>query len=372
MLHTDIPTDAEFRNLDAVRDSICVSLYLPTTPATRENLIDRITFKNAISEAVAQLQATNADKRDVASVEQMLNELLQDETFWTYLADGLAVFATPDRMRTFRLPTPLAYAVEVADRFHLKPMLPLLAYPGACFVLALSQRSARLIEVTPSLAEAVAVEALPRNMSDALKRQFPKDRAPARRIQGREGMKVLLGQYCRIIDRAVRPILAGRTQPLILASVGELSAIYRANNSYPYLLTETISGSPDRTSVQELATSARELATAHAKQIISERLRSVEERATSDLASTDVAKIAKAAVCGRIGTLLIDIGASRPGTIDPDHGTVTLAEEPSADTYDILDELAGLTLRTGGDVLPVHSAMLPARSPVAAIFRYRS
>jgi hypothetical protein len=121
-----------------------------------------------------------------------------------------------------------------------------------------------------------------------------------------------------------------------------------------------------------LAESARALVTKHAKRIISDRLRLIEERAASDLSSTDVAKIAKAAVRGRVGTLLIDISAARPGTIDPKHGTVTLAEHSSADTYDVFDELAGLTIRTGGDVLPVTSSMLPACSPVAAIFRFGS
>ncbi|MCX7934263.1 MAG: hypothetical protein N3A66_03280, partial [Planctomycetota bacterium] len=48
-------------------------------------------------------------------------------------------------------------------------------------------------------------------------------------IQGSEGMKVLTGQYCRIVDRALRPILTGRTVPLVLACVEELAAIYREN-----------------------------------------------------------------------------------------------------------------------------------------------
>jgi hypothetical protein len=372
MLHTDIPTEAEFRSLDAVRDSICISIYLPTTPVTRDNLIDRITFKNAIADAVAQLEAANLDKRSITAAYRILNELLHDECFWTYQADGLAVFATPRELRTFRLPVCVEHTVEVADRFHLKPMLPLRAYPGACFVLALSQRTVRIVEVTSSLAETVTVQAMPNSMSDALKRQFPKDRAPARRIQGREGMNVVIGQYCRMIDRALRAILAGRTQPLVVAAVEEMAAIYKANNSYPHVLSETIIGNPDRISNQELAITARDLAAKHAKRIISDRLHLINERASSDMTSTDVAKIAKAAVSGRVGTLLLDIATARPGTIDPKHGTVTLAEQPSADTYDILDELAGLTIRTGGDVLPVSRAMLPADSPVAAIFRFQS
>jgi hypothetical protein len=84
MLHTDIPTEAEFRSLDAVRDCVCISIYLPTTPVTRDNLIDRITFKNAIADAVAQLEAANLDKRNITAAYRTLDELLHDECFWTY------------------------------------------------------------------------------------------------------------------------------------------------------------------------------------------------------------------------------------------------------------------------------------------------
>ena len=109
----------------------------------------------------------------------------------------------------------------------------------------------------------------------------------------------------------------------------------------------------------------------HAKKVIRERIKLVEKRADKDLASTDVAQIAAAAVHRQIGALLVDIAASRPGTIDPDKGTISLADAPSAKTYDLLDELVGLTIRAGGEVLPAKSSALPNGSPVAAIFRYR-
>ena len=217
MLHTDIPTEPEVRGLDAVRGPICVSFYLPTTPVTREAKGDRIVFKNLVVEAVAQLEQARADKRKVAAMEERLLELQDDDAFWAYMADGLAMFATPDDVRTFRLPIAPMAVVEVSDRFHIAPLVPLIAFPGACFVLALSQGATRFIEVTSSIAESVKVEGLPKNMSDALNKQFPRDRAPAGRIQGGEGMKVLTGQYCRMVDRALRPTLAGRTVPLILA-----------------------------------------------------------------------------------------------------------------------------------------------------------
>lgn len=122
---------------------------------------------------------------------------------------------------------------------------------------------------------------------------------------------------------------------------------------------------------RDLAELARDISIKHAKKVIRDRIKLVEERAGKDLASTDVAQIAAAAVRGQVGTLLVDVAASRPGTIDPDKGTITLANSSSAATYDLLDELVGLTIRSGGEVLPAKSSALPNGSPVAAIFRYR-
>lgn len=124
MLHTDIPTEPEFRGLDAVRGDICVSIYLPTTPVTREARRDQILFKNLVTDAVNQLKSGKANKRKIAAVEAALLELHDDEVFWAYMADGLAVFATPNEMRTFRLPVAPSQAVEVSDRFHIKPLVP--------------------------------------------------------------------------------------------------------------------------------------------------------------------------------------------------------------------------------------------------------
>ncbi len=372
MLHTDIPTDDEFRLLDAVRGDICVSIYLPTTPVTRQAKADRILFKNLSTEAVNQLRAENANKRKISAIDEQLGLIYDDVTFWAYLADGLAVFVTPNQAQTFRLPMAPDQAIEVSDRFHIKPLVPLLAFPAGCFILALSQGATRLIEVTTSLAEEVKVAGLPKSMNDALKRQFPRDRRPTGRLQGSEGMKVLMNQYCRAIDRALRPVLVGRTTPLVVAAVDELSAIYRTHCSYPHLLRKSISGNPEQTSVQDLAQEGRSIALRHARAVVRQRLKLVDELVNVDLASTDLAQVANAAAKGQVETLMVDVSASQPGTIDPATGLVTIADEPGATTYDICDEIVGLTLRAGGEVLPVEAGRLPYDSPVAAIFRYRS
>lgn len=208
MLHTDIPTEPEFRGLDAERGARILSLDLSSHHAGHAGDERRSNpLKNLVTEAISQLEDAKANKRKVAAIQALLMELHDDDVFWAYLADGLAVFGTPDEVRTLGCPISPPQAVEVSDRFHIKPLVPLMAFPGACFVLALAQGATRFIEVASSLAEPVKVDGLPKNMSDALKKQLPRNRAPIQPHTGSEGMKVLTGQYCRIVDRALRPIL---------------------------------------------------------------------------------------------------------------------------------------------------------------------
>jgi len=372
MLYTDIPTTDEVRALDAVRGNICVSIYLPTTPVTRSAQADRILFKNLSNSALEQLREAKANKRHIAALEQAFSELENDRPFWAYMADGLAVFASPTKVRTFRLPVAPEAETQVADRFHIKPLVPVLAQTAHCFILALSQGSTRFIEVTPSFAKEVKVAGLPKTMSDAVKRQLPRDRAPARRIQGGEGMKVLQAQYCRSIDRALRPVLAGQSAPLIIASVTELAAIYRSQNSYPVLLNSTISGNPEAMSESELASKARPIVSRWTKKQLSDRLAETIDGLGKDLASTDLAQIAHAAAHGRVATLFVDNTSEVPGRIKSGTGKLTLAKRPNAQTYDVLDELVGLVLRSGGEVLPIAATAIPGDSPAAAAFRFRS
>ncbi|MGI9523387.1 MAG: hypothetical protein ACR2PG_17280 [Hyphomicrobiaceae bacterium] len=371
MLYTDNPTHAELVALDAVRGDLCVSLFLPTTPVTRATKADRIAFKNLTTEAIAQLKSAKANKRRISAVESQLDELHDDDRFWAYLADGLAVFVTPRDLKTFRLPLSPAPEVQVSDRFHIKPLVPLVSSAHNCFVLALAQGSIRLIEVTPSLSEALKVPSLPRSLSDAVKRQMPRDRAPAGRIQGSEGMKVLLAQYCRIVDRAIRPILAGQRAPLILATVDELAALYRANSSYAHLAKATIKGNSEHVSEPELAVQARTILKRLERKRVSERLLEINSALNADYASFDLAQISRAAVRGQVASLLVDVTASVPGTIDSSSGKLKMARSASAGTYDVLDELVGLSIRAGGEVLAVDSKALPSDSQVAALMRYR-
>jgi hypothetical protein len=374
VLHVDIPTLAEFRALAEARADVCLSLYVPTTPLPQESVTSRIELRNLSDSGLAQV-AESVPKGRVAALREALASLDSDEEFWRYQARSLAVFATPDNLRTFRLPNRLTASFEVADRFYLKPLLRAITFPHEAFVLALSENSVRLVEVLADLpAESVAVANMPSSAADATRRSTVNERSPRGRLQGTEGQKILLTQYARQVDGAVRSLLAGRDVPVILAAVQPLASLFRGVSSLPTLASETIQTSPDRMSDAELATAARPiLDRLYAEEL--ERLRDLfNQRRNQGRATRDIAEAARAATFGVIDTLLVDIDEFVPGTVDEVDGQVTLGEGRPEETYGVVDEIARRALLNGARVLGVRASDLPQEAgagPLAATLRYR-
>jgi len=368
-LHTDIPSRSELESLLAAGEPHCVSIYLPTTPITTAADADRIALKNAAAEAVEALEQRGAAREAIAAIAEHLADLVEDETFWAFQAISLAVFVTPGRMRTFRLPNRLAATVAVGDRFVVKPLLRTVTFPQAAFVLALAQGSVRLLEISPDLApHAVAVSEMPSDIGSAVGKTSITDRSPRGAIQGSEGQKVRMRQYARMIDQALRPVLYGRDLPLILAAAQPLESIYRSLNSYPGLAGAAIEGNPEETSDQELASEARRILDAIYAEQIATTLARFDELAGQGRSAVEIGDVARAATFGAVDTALIDIGADVPGEIDETTGAVEPGPSPRGGQ--VLDEIARRVLLSGGTVLAVRGEDLGERGAALAILRY--
>ncbi len=258
MLYIDLPTPDDIDQLARHRGGACVTIYLATTPLSRESTQTRTQLSNAMRGALDDLEAQGHEKAELNAIRAHSDELVDDEEFWPHLSNSLAVFVTADSIRTFRLPNHLESITSVSDRFFIKPLLRAVAFPQAGFVLAASQNAVRLVEITPdSPAFDVVVANLPKDAASTVHKASITDRSVSGRLQGSEGQKVRLHQYSRAIDRALRPVLTGQKRPLILAAAEPLASIYRSVNTYAGLAEATIDGNPDTLSDAELAAAAR-------------------------------------------------------------------------------------------------------------------
>ncbi len=371
MLHVDIPSPGEFGALIAARHAHCVSLYVPTTPETQHIAEARTELANLFRQAEAQLAAAGIDKRALWPMQEQMGDLLEDDDFWAHQANGLAVFLTADSLRAFRLPTHLTAIVQVSDRFHLKPLWRVMSVNQHAFVLAIEENGTRLIEVAADLpAVEVKVPGMPRDAASAAGTATVNSRNYRQKLGGGEGQSFHLRGYARKVDAALRPVLSGRPEPLILAAAEPMLSIARSVVGHDGLAADAITGSPARLSPGELAAAARPILDRLHADALARAHRLFEARRGDGRATLDVADAARAATFGAVDTLLIDMDEVVPGTVDEATGAVTFAKQEGADSYGVVDEIAGRTALAGGRVMAVRRADLPEGASLMAILRY--
>ena len=253
MLHSDIPRLREFKALAAVMGESCVSLYVPTEPARERERQNRIAFKDLAAQALRQLKDAGIDKRRIELLERQFRHLIGSDKdhadddkirrlqnkppdpideFWKFQGNGLAVLATPNTTRSFRMPyrpNPLA---ETADRFHLTPLIRAMTSPQDIYVLALTEKEVRLVRAFVSLPPVrVAIPDLPDDAEEVARRASIRERNQKGRLQGSEAAKFLLHKFARRVDQALHGVLAGQWAPLVLAADEPLASMFRSINT---------------------------------------------------------------------------------------------------------------------------------------------
>jgi hypothetical protein len=274
----------------------------------------------------------------------------------------------------------------VSHRFHLKPLLALLGSDQRFFVLALSQNRVRLLEGCRERLHDTDVSGMPADMDSALnytsvdRGEQVHSGAPvghgkqAAVFHGQGGRadthKEDLTHFFRQVDAAVYPALRGERAPLLLACVDSHVPLYRAVNSYPYLLDEHISGNFDHVSNSELHARAWPLVEPlldQARQDCQQKFARVSDHGQG---SSDLRAVLPAVWQGRVEALFVDRATQRWGKFDDVQGRLAIHECFERGDDDLLDLAATETLLHGGKVFLVPREQMPAPDSVAAVYRY--
>ncbi|MDY0187653.1 MAG: hypothetical protein RBR16_07000 [Syntrophus sp. (in: bacteria)] len=363
----------------------CVSLYMPAHRAGRETEQDPIRFKNLLRQAEERLLAEGMRSTQVQNFLKEPQRLLQDQSFWRHQSDGLALFYSADIFYFFRLPIRFAELVVVADRFHVKPLLPILTSDSTFFILAASQNQLRLLEGTRQTVDEIELESVPQNLAETLPAGFPETQLqfhtgtssgtgnrPAV-FHGHEinnEIKNRIRQWFRIIDKHIRGILPDGQPPLVLAGVGTLFPLYKEVNTYPHLMDEGITGNPEGMKPEELHRRAWSIVEEVFKKEREAGYARYRQLEGTGLTTTDVTEAVLAAHHGRIDVLFVAIGAQVWGQFDPKKDKAYSHEAPEPGDQDLLDLSAIQTLIKGGTVYAVSPEEVPDQALVAAVLRY--
>ncbi|HJQ47667.1 MAG TPA: hypothetical protein VJ870_15320 [Amycolatopsis sp.] len=367
-LYTDIPTRSEIDALWQTDAPAAVSIYLETMPESPGDA-ERIAYKNGVRDALAQLG--DVDRGVLAGLSEQLAVLEDDDSggFWRHQARSLAVFATPNSLRSFRLPNRLTPAVVSGTRFFVKPLMRAVTFPQTAFVLALAQGSVRLLETVPDApAREVSVPDLPADVASAVGKSSIRDRAPIRRVQGSEGHKLRMAQFSRLVDAALREVLPGHGVPLVLAATEPLDSIFRVHCRYPDLVPHSVPGSPEGRSDGELVAAARDILDGWYADRLEREKQIFAERSQQGRTSLDVADLARFATRGAVDTLFLDVDVGVRGEVD-ERGEVTFTDSVGG-AGGVVDEIARRAWLSGARLLAVRHEDVPGGASVAGTLRY--
>jgi len=381
----DILSRDELIQLTQMPRQTSVSIYMPSH-RTVEIEQDPIRLRNLLRKAEEQLVESGVRSTVASDILEAAQRLLSDGLFWRNQGDGLALFLAPDLFRHYRLPSSFQELVVVAERFHIKPLLPLLSGDGLFYVLAVSQNQVRLIQCSRDSLRTVTPDSVPESLAETLKYDNPERQlqfhtgtgtGPGKRRAmfhghgvGMEDTKDNILRYFQQIDRGLREVLQNERAPLVVAGVDYLHSIYRQANSYTYLLGEGIEGNPDGLSAEDLQKQAWTIVEPYHKRGQAEALDRYCATAGTGLATNDVEQALLAAYDGRISTLLVALEVQQWGSFDAEKRSVRLHQQPEPGDDDLLDFTAAYTLAKAGTVYAVEASEVPDGSPVAAVFRY--
>lgn len=375
----DLLTRRDLRALLEGVEAPCVSIFIPTQRGGGE--ADRIHWRNSLAVAREEGERHGVSAAQMKEVLRPAHEMLDEMKFGQDQADGLACFLAPGFCRVYRVPLAFSPTTVVGKRFHITPLLPLLTGDGRFFVLALSQKGARLFEGTRQTLSPMEVKDMPQGLEEALAthdvdnvltyHSRPTSGGTWGAIFSGHGVgiddhKSDLLRYFQMIDRALHPILAEEQAPLVLASVKYLMPLFRQACTYAHLLPEGIEGNPDRVDVRELHEKAWTLVASRFTARKESLLGLYRQLAGTGRTAAGLGVI-PAACKGEIETLFM---MDRPvwGRFNPDTGTVETHTTCLPGDEDLLNLTAAHMMQHKGTIHVLPADHLPDNAPLAGIF----
>lgn len=391
----------------------CLSLYLPTHRNVPDNTVDRPAFRHLVESLELALESSVPRER----IERLLHPfrvLESDREFWQHTCDGLAVLAADGQARVFALQRPVPPLAVVGPRFHTAPLVRLAAAAERFHLLLLTSREARLCAgscwVDPRGATLGRLDPVP---------LAPRAGAPARTtltrddvvdeesfqphrvqrgmgiegiIHGGTGAKrddveddtaIFLAYVAAIVhEQASQPT----GLPLFLIAQPRLAATYRGLANDPHLAADHVAKDPHLMTEDDILAAVTPLFVAARGRQVARLVRGYEQARDRGLAQGDLSDVARAAVAGKVATLLIEADRFEAGRFDRDSGAIEFAPATSAATApidrsrtgdlpaeaaeDLFGAVAETVLLHGGTVVALARNEMPTESGVAAIDRY--
>lgn len=354
-----------------------VSLFVPIeagVPQVRQNAVR---LRHALEQASERLRSRGGSEEELRARTAPLEGLVTDPGALPHPTRALAAFADGAGVRAYALSEREEEGAFVAASFALRPLLRALRRHLRYELLALSPKRVDLFAGNLRGLEPRPLEGVPRSLEEALGSDLEREHSrfhvrtggggPGTQAFGadRDERKHDLQRYHQALAQALAPQLRGRDLPLVLVADevhGELTEeLARQADREVHAVHVSPDGASEHALHERAWPLVQELAAARDR----EARESFERSRNHGKAAVALGEVVRAAVAGRVRRLWVEQGRRLPGRVDL--GSAEWAEGPGDE--ELLDELAGLVLRLGGEVHVASAEAMPTDTGAAAELR---
>jgi hypothetical protein len=341
-----------------------VSVLAPTQRHEPGNAGDSILLRDLADEAERRLRG-ELGARGSADVMRHLREAVASVD-WRNPTDGLAVFVAPGESRVLELPFPVPPRIAIDRRFATRDLVRGVARNPRYCVLALGEKPTRLFEAQGS------------TLVECQTGGFPCF------VEGARGESLESGGYAvhtsrteaqqrsffREVDRALGIATKDESRPLVVAGPERDLADFDAVTTHGNAVIGRIVGNYEDAGPDDLAGRAQPLIEAWVAGERATTIAELTEAVGRGRALVGIKPAWDAAREGRARILLVEDDFVYPAReVD---GSLEPAGDPGAPGVidDAVEDLIGMVLERGGEVMVVEPAELDVHGPLALLLRY--
>ena len=366
------------------QDTVYVTLAMELFATTLTNDKDRIQFENLVNEAKKKLADSDIDEKDqlikqLDTVSRHQDELIQ-------FIGGLTVYITPNDFYYYHLAIPVIERVRIGKKPYILPLISNYQYTRDYHLLVLNRESIRLYEGHGARIDELPIseiEDAPVDLETALgtEREGGElnfgtyssnrgNRGSSQFFHGHgetsEEKDIDRDRYFNLVDKFVYDHYSNQQKlPLIVYTVEENQAAFRALSNNEYLSETGINGSAANlktSEIEERVAQTIDEIIAFERNALLDRLK---ETAPENRIENIPDDLTSASIQGRIESLYVEKGSEIPGTIT-DEGRYDGNNENNT----FIEQLVENVIRSRGDVYILDPSEMPSDTPVAARLRY--
>lgn len=375
----------EMKMLTKERFEPCISIYIPTHPRGAEIIQDPIRLKNHLRNVERELRDRGYNSLMIPELLSPAYRLLDDNSFWNYMSESLAVFAAKDEFHYYRLPIGVDEGNYISNRFFIKPLLSMVNRSKSFFILSLDQKNIQLFKASPYHYEEVELKDVPQNLTEFLGIDESEQKKYYRSEVGSQNQRFFSGpaagtddarhnreilRFFQGVDKKIFNIVKEENIPMLLAGAEFLLPLYREADSYQKTVDRVVKGVPGDLGMDEIYTQAMQIMQPYYEEEERRALTKYGELSNSERTSTTIGEIVKAAFAKRIETLFINPAVRQWGIFDSKNFEVKLHNNPKEGDEDIMELATVQTILNGGNVYELDEKKMPKGKSMAAVFRY--